>query len=124
MYACRRLFLDVNSILWLMAHQYGAEVRPSIIEPALLSCVRHSPKGQRIKLIPSTGRSNHATRWLLPRTVNDCFTGREDVMERIRVALCTGDYQGQRRYFITGLGGTGKSEVCLKFAYNAIARQE
>jgi hypothetical protein len=58
--------------------------------------------------------------WSVPRPVNTLFTGRTKILGKIKDALCPGDksYSGdlQRRFVITGLGGQGKSEVCLKVA--------
>lgn len=53
--------------------------------------------------------------YLVPRVVNTFFTGRVEIGERIEKAFSTADSDTQRRYVITGMGGTGKSEVCLKF---------
>ncbi|RYP25497.1 hypothetical protein DL767_008360 [Monosporascus sp. MG133] len=54
--------------------------------------------------------------WLVPRSVNPMFTGRRDVVERIKKAIIPSTYDDQKRFVITGLGGQGKSEVCLKVA--------
>ncbi|KAI9889263.1 MAG: hypothetical protein M1814_005638 [Vezdaea aestivalis] len=54
--------------------------------------------------------------YLIPRDVNTLFTGREELIKRVELALFSSNGVQQRRYVITGLGGTGKSEVCLKFA--------
>ena len=58
--------------------------------------------------------------WTLTRSVNNLFTGREDILENIENSLrrslndTTSDFQ--RRFIITGMGGQGKSEICLKVA--------
>ncbi|RYP45994.1 hypothetical protein DL768_007744 [Monosporascus sp. mg162] len=54
--------------------------------------------------------------WLVPRSVNPMFTGRRDVVERIKKAIAPSTYHDQKRFVLTGLGGQGKSEVCLKVA--------
>ncbi|RYP60832.1 hypothetical protein DL770_009910 [Monosporascus sp. CRB-9-2] len=54
--------------------------------------------------------------WLVPRSVNPMFTGRRDVVEKIKKAIIPSTYHGQKRFVLTGLGGQGKSEVCLKVA--------
>ena len=59
--------------------------------------------------------------WNVPRIVNPLFTGRAALIERIERALRS-DSQQQKRLVITGLGGQGKSEICLKVANNL--RQE
>jgi signal recognition particle GTPase len=56
---------------------------------------------------------------MVPRIVNNLFTGRTDLLNRIRDALLghgTPGAQQQKRFVITGLGGQGKTEVCLKAA--------
>ncbi|SPO04151.1 uncharacterized protein DNG_06834 [Cephalotrichum gorgonifer] len=59
------------------------------------------------------------THWLVPRSVNPLFAGREDILRTIQKAISrenktNGDQQ--RRFVITGMGGQGKSEVCLAIA--------
>ncbi|KAF2624911.1 hypothetical protein BU25DRAFT_128558 [Macroventuria anomochaeta] len=55
---------------------------------------------------------------MVPRTVNSLFTGRSEVIERMQSALRDDDSSKakQKRVVITGIGGMGKSEVCLKVA--------
>lgn len=64
-----------------------------------------------------TGHASNNAYWFVPRGVNPLFTGRGDIGARLDSAMLAGNFQGQRRYVIDGLGGTGKSEVCLQFAY-------
>jgi adenylylsulfate kinase-like enzyme len=56
----------------------------------------------------------------VPRIVNSLFTGRSEVIERMQSALRDNgsDTTKQQRVviIITGMGGMGKSEVCLKVA--------
>ena len=58
--------------------------------------------------------------WLVPRQVNPFFTGRRRILETLEKKICTSfpekDHRQQRRFVIVGMGGIGKSEVCLKFA--------
>ena len=63
--------------------------------------------------------------WIVPRTVNDLFTGRAELLLRIQKALHykNGSFPDkQKRFVITGLGGLGKSEICLKVA--SLMREE
>jgi adenylylsulfate kinase-like enzyme len=57
---------------------------------------------------------------MVPRIVNSLFTGRSEVVERMQTALRedVSDTTKQQRVVIviTGIGGMGKSEVCLKVA--------
>ncbi|RDW83502.1 putative kinesin light chain 1 protein [Coleophoma crateriformis] len=57
--------------------------------------------------------------WRVPRVVNELFTGREELLDRIQKALRYDNnsfVKKQKRFVITGLGGQGKSEICLKIA--------
>jgi len=56
---------------------------------------------------------------MIPRAVNSLFTGRTQLLDRIQESFCSvrgSSFETQRRFVITGLGGQGKSEVCLKAA--------
>lgn len=55
--------------------------------------------------------------WIVPRAPNSLFTGRTELLDRIQGALLVdeaSDTEEQKRFVITGLGGQGKSEICLK----------
>lgn len=58
--------------------------------------------------------------WSIPRPLNPLFTGRTQVVEQIKGALSPTPESmcrdQQRRFVLTGLGGQGKSEICLKVA--------
>jgi Mrp family chromosome partitioning ATPase len=57
--------------------------------------------------------------WMVPRAINSLFTGRSDLIYRVQRALQSESVsvaQKQRRFVITGLGGQGKSEICLQVA--------
>jgi len=57
--------------------------------------------------------------WRVPRAISSLFLGRFETLDRIQRALSvdeTTNVADQKRYVITGLGGVGKSEVCLKVA--------
>jgi tetratricopeptide (TPR) repeat protein len=54
--------------------------------------------------------------WNVPRNRNAYFTGRDDLLEGLRRRL-TAPASKFRAQTITGLGGVGKSEVALEFAY-------
>ena len=57
--------------------------------------------------------------WMVPRAASRLYTGRGELGERLAQVFSfdpsTPPTQ-QRIFTITGVGGTGKSEVCLKFA--------
>lgn len=66
---------------------------------------------------PPLDRDNGAqnVHWKVPRRPNTLFTGRTELLARIKDAM-QGDSQRDGVFAITGLGGLGKSEVCLKIA--------
>ncbi|KAL5313277.1 hypothetical protein ACEPPN_019010 [Leptodophora sp. 'Broadleaf-Isolate-01'] len=83
--------------------------------------------GLHMPLIYGEGRENAfirlereiGERSRVPRTINSLFTGRSVLLSRIQKALQSASIsaaQKQRRFVITGLGGQGKSEICLQVA--------
>jgi putative protein kinase ArgK-like GTPase of G3E family len=56
--------------------------------------------------------------WIVPRPANSLFTGRSELIARILNAIRNDDLDTtkQKRLVITGIGGIGKSEVCLRIA--------
>lgn len=59
------------------------------------------------------------TKWMVPRAATNLYTGRKELGVRLARAFSFDPLtppKQQRTFVITGLGGTGKSEVCLKFA--------
>lgn len=56
--------------------------------------------------------------WKVPRTVNSLFTRRTALLVRIQAVLLSDATSSnkQKRFVITGLGGQGKSEICLQVA--------
>ncbi|KAH8590733.1 hypothetical protein B0O99DRAFT_520880 [Bisporella sp. PMI_857] len=67
-----------------------------------------------------TNATKHSNQhWVVPRPVSKLFTGRTELVLQVQAALrCdyTFSTTRQRRFVITGMGGLGKSEVCLKVA--------
>jgi hypothetical protein len=61
------------------------------------------------------------THWTVTRAPNPIFTGRQDALERlgqiIGHAVSNLPTQDQCRIVLTGLGGQGKSEICLQLAH-------
>lgn len=55
--------------------------------------------------------------WLLPRVANNFFTGRTETLTKIMNAIDNSRrMQQQHRFIITGMGGQGKSEICVQIA--------
>lgn len=59
---------------------------------------------------------------MVPRPTNPIFTGRKDILEALRQDLCTTKTKGLKISVICGMGGSGKSEICLKFVEDNIDR--
>ncbi|KAM3077881.1 hypothetical protein ACMFMF_004300 [Clarireedia jacksonii] len=69
---------------------------------------------------PDVGATSQGNvHWMVPRTINTLFTGRGELLHRIQKAIrsdSTSPPDKQKRFVITGLGGQGKSEICLQIA--------
>ena len=52
--------------------------------------------------------------WNIPRYTSGSFVGRTDVLGDVERKILNGKSESQRRYVITGVGGMGKSEICLR----------
>ena len=63
--------------------------------------------------------------WTVPRGSSTLFTGRTSIIEKLEQQLFSSAEQyenKQRRIVIVGMGGMGKSEICLKVAENVRER--
>ena len=73
----------------------------------------------------STGKSGNV-HWVVARSLNSFFTGRQKILETIEKAILdnlkTGDASQPRGYVVTGMGGQGKSELCLKVVHDLRSR--
>ncbi|TVY42073.1 Nephrocystin, partial [Lachnellula occidentalis] len=65
--------------------------------------------------------------WIGLHTVSPFFTGRKQTLQTLKETFCGDDENSgrseHRRFVIYGMGGAGKSEVCLKFAHENRERQ-
>lgn len=56
----------------------------------------------------------------IPYNVSSTFTGRDGICQRLQETclLSSGALAltGQKRFVLYGLGGSGKTQICLKFA--------
>jgi hypothetical protein len=62
---------------------------------------------------------NRNVYWVNLRKVSPFFTGRKKLLKEMEAKLCAfGSSQDplQNCFVVTGIGGEGKSEVCLRFA--------
>ena len=66
---------------------------------------------------PARRRNRH---FHIPQAVSSIFTGREDISQTVEDSLLAQDitesFKQQRRFVIYGIGGSGKSQFCSKFA--------
>jgi hypothetical protein len=71
--------------------------------------------------IDSAALPTHA-HWMVTRHANPLFTGRKDVLQEldgiVRDATKKSPNQTQCRIVLSGMGGQGKSEICLQLAHN------
>ena len=62
----------------------------------------------------------HNKHFEVPRNPSSVFTGREEIGKRLQSHCLPSNtlnlQQQQKRFVIHGLGGLGKTQVCLKFA--------
>jgi hypothetical protein len=88
-------------------------------------CQFASPKDQTYKaLIRSIKRIQHGSEvevknefYVVPHAASEHFTGRNEIRERLSGALLScRTSKTQQRFVLYGLGGSGKTQICLKFA--------
>src|SRR5690349_21496582 len=60
--------------------------------------------------------AKHAGYWHVPHSRNPHFTGRDGVLELIARAL-DGNEPAHRKQVLHGVGGVGKTQVALEYAY-------
>ncbi|HLI05308.1 MAG TPA: tetratricopeptide repeat protein [Ktedonobacteraceae bacterium] len=79
----------------------------------LAQASKPTPSGQIVPLISEGSRL-----WNIPYRRNPFFTGREDVIQRIHAALLANRTVAMTQtQAITGLGGIGKTQTVLEYAY-------
>ena len=53
---------------------------------------------------------------VMPLPASQMFTGREDYLEKLRNYFSpTDNSQHQKQFLLHGMGGVGKTQICLKF---------
>ncbi|MEL6824135.1 MAG: toll/interleukin-1 receptor domain-containing protein, partial [Calditrichota bacterium] len=67
--------------------------------------------------------SKAPTIWNMPHLRNPHFTGREDILKKLEAALIS-ENTAAKPQAIVGLGGIGKSQIALEFAYRNAAYYE
>ncbi|KAH7092522.1 hypothetical protein FB567DRAFT_625504 [Paraphoma chrysanthemicola] len=89
-----------------------------LLLPELQRMVQNSDAIVKDRYRPHNADPTGNIHWIVPRTVNSLFTGRTELIDRIKRALHDdgGHTTVQKRLVLTGIGGIGKSEVCLTLA--------
>ncbi|KFY74489.1 hypothetical protein V499_05485 [Pseudogymnoascus sp. VKM F-103] len=91
----------------------------ALVLPELQRMVNNGPSMVANRFKPKVGEPAGNKHWLVPRGINKLFTGRSEIIDRIKAALQDDGAQhaGKQKVFvITGLGGMGKTEICLQVA--------
>lgn len=52
----------------------------------------------------------------VPRAISSIYTGREPLLNQLKALLGLADSNIQKRFVVYGMGGSGKTEFCCKFA--------
>ena len=60
---------------------------------------------------------------MVPVSSNPLFTGRVEIIDKIKDFYLGGDHSEQKRLVLTGLGGVGKTQIATAFAYEAYANE-
>ncbi|TVY71301.1 Protein SERAC1, partial [Lachnellula suecica] len=93
----------------------------ALVLPEIRRIVTHGPSivAERFRAKDNIPTRLGNVHWIVPRSTNTLFTGRDKLLLRIQKAIhCdpTSPPDKQKRFVITGMGGQGKSEICLKVA--------
>ncbi|THX97796.1 TPR-like protein [Aureobasidium pullulans] len=88
-------------------HQYAA-VSAAAYARELLNVIAPTA----VSHLPTIGNVH----WIMPRRSNLLFTGREDVLQRLKHQLIPGSSEKQPISVFQGIGGSGKSEMAIRFA--------
>lgn len=73
---------------------------------------------ERVETDPTKASSSYNKHFDTPQPVSSMYTGREKLLEELKSVIIDGPsaLSGQRRFVIHGLGGSGKTQFCSKFA--------
>ncbi|KAH9905397.1 hypothetical protein F4778DRAFT_706498 [Xylariomycetidae sp. FL2044] len=93
----------------------------ALVQPKIHIIENRESKELRIALSAAKGVSLQTPlslnkHFLVGRAVKSFYTGRQAQMAKIIAAFDDSIYMGQKRFVIYGLGGSGKTELALKYA--------
>ena len=64
--------------------------------------------------------SSNNKHYCVPQNLSAIFTGRDDIIQKIYNGFLSSDSEEknleQKRFVLYGLGGSGKTQACIKFA--------
>ena len=73
-----------------------------------------------IVAVPIRSRQPHNKYYEVPHRISPIFTGRDDIAEELHKSCLPPEpsytQKQQKRYVLHGLGGSGKTQICLRFA--------
>lgn len=95
------------------SHSFLAARRAHEATEILAFDIHHDNKPVSFKLKPATDSQNQ--HFLVPLAVSDNYTGRERLAQGLQEKLLAPNIR-QKRFVLYGLGGSGKTQFCLKFA--------
>ena len=89
----------------------------SALELGFITLAQESPAAN-VSAAPPLESQTPAPFWYVPHLRNPFFTGREEILELLHAALSTDrDAALPQAYALHGLGGVGKTQVALEYAY-------
>ena len=67
------------------------------------------------EVVSRGGRNQH---WMIPYNVVPIYTGRQDIEQKLEESLLPSKSPNEfnKCYVLYGMGGSGKTQICLKFA--------
>jgi hypothetical protein len=104
---------------WQNADQYLAQIRSQEameLTGTAFDVHKNDVPFQHQQQLSERPRNRH---FFIPQVVSSFFTGREDVSQLVEDSFFSSDLNSsrqQRRYIVHGIGGSGKTQFCSKFA--------
>lgn len=74
----------------------------------------HCFVNRRLMLHTTLSQKMDTFLWNIPRSSCDLFSGRQEILHKIKRALRSDAIFRQRRFVIAGMVGIVKSEICLR----------
>jgi hypothetical protein len=76
--------------------------------------------------LDNCGAMSYNKHYCVPYNLSGIFTGRDDIIRKLREGCLPSETEDrlakQKRFVLYGLGGSGKTQVCLKFAQDCRER--